>query len=195
MAKKKGGKEELTPAKQGFADLYRGGPDTVIGNAKACYQLLHPRAKPDTCKVEGCKLLKDPAVVAYLEKKRRQAETEADVTQGRVLRELAAVGLMDIGKLYDENGNFLPLEQMDEQARRSIVSIEVVTQRVAGSPRDEPEYETIKKVRLADKNRGLEMLGRHLKMFTDNVNLTSDPIRALLEKIDGQSKGIPGGGA
>lgn len=186
----------LKPHEQTFADLYRGGSDEVRGNATACYERLHPRAKTSTCEAAGSRTLNTPAVQEYLERKRRQAETEADVNQARVLRDLAAVGLMDIGTLFDENGNFLPLHEMDEQARRAIVSIEVTRQRVAGTGRngEESEYEEVKKVRLADKCRGLEMLGRHLQMFTGNVNVTNDPLASLLEKIDGRSKGPPNAG-
>jgi hypothetical protein len=45
--------DKLSAKDQQFADLYYGGPGDLMGNATACYRYLHPRAKDNTCQVEG----------------------------------------------------------------------------------------------------------------------------------------------
>ena len=70
-----------------FADNYFGGPDDLRGNATACYRDLHPRAKDNTCQVEGSKLLSKPMVAKYLQSRREKLTEITGINAEYVLRQ------------------------------------------------------------------------------------------------------------
>jgi hypothetical protein len=79
--------KKLSAKDQQFADLYFGGPDDLMGNATACYRHLHPRAKDNTCQVEGSKILSKPMVADYLESRRQELTEATGVNAEYVLRQ------------------------------------------------------------------------------------------------------------
>ena len=183
--------EGLTDKQQEFADLYRGDPD-CLGNATACYASMHPRAGRRTCEVEGHKLLRNPEISAYLERKRREAEQRADVSQADVLREFARLGFSRISGVFDEHGGLKSPDRLPVDVDASISSIEVVTR--LGSTKDEDgnrEVEYVNKIRLWDKNSALDKLARHLGMYDADNRQQGDPMSRLLEMIDGKTRKLP----
>lgn len=78
----------------------------------------------------------------------------------RVMREVAEI---DIRTLFDENGNLRPFDDMPDDVARSVAGLEVA--------HDKEGRET-RKVRLNDRLKGADMLGRALGMFKDRVEVT-----------------------
>jgi hypothetical protein len=79
--------KKLSAKDQQFADLYFGGQDDVMGNATACYRHLHPRAKDNTCQVEGSKILSKPMVADYLQAQREKPTEVTGINAEYVLRQ------------------------------------------------------------------------------------------------------------
>ena len=79
--------DKLSAKDQQFADLYFGGQDDVMGNATACYRHLHPRAKDNTCQVEGSKILSKPMVADYLQAQREKLTEVTGINAECVLRQ------------------------------------------------------------------------------------------------------------
>ncbi len=94
---------------------------------------------------------------------------KTNITAERVLAELAKVAFGDIRTLFDDAGNLKPMSEMPDESVAMIASFDTS---VIKSDSDEPEI--IKKIKLSDKLRALEMLGKHLKLFTDKVDMTSN---------------------
>ena len=181
----------LTVKQQEFIDLYRGDPE-CRGNATACYASMHPKASRRTCEVEGHKLLRNPEISAYLERKRREAEQRADVSQADVLRELARLGFSRISGVFDDHGGLKSPDRLSADVEASISSIEVVTR--LGGTKDEDgnrEVEYVNKIRLWDKNSALDKLARHLGMYDADNRQQGDPMSRLLEMIDGKTRELP----
>lgn len=94
-----------------------------------------------------------------------QAEVSArtGVNQERVVRELARVAFLDPTRLADmDSATVDPTAREDDRA--AIASVKVRS----GSDWTERE------VRFADKLKALELLGKHLGMFQDNLNITGE---------------------
>ena len=94
-----------------------------------------------------------------------QAEVSArtGVNQERVIRELARVAFLDPTKLIDTlDATVLVDATKDDLA--AIASVKVKS----GSDWTERE------IKLADKLKALELLGKHLGMFQDNLNITGE---------------------
>ena len=86
--------EKLLAKDKEFADVYFGGPDELRGNATACYRYLHPRAKDNSCQVEGSRILSKPMVAQYLQSRRDKLTEVTGVNAEYVL--LQAVRYLEI---------------------------------------------------------------------------------------------------
>jgi phage terminase small subunit len=124
--------------------------------------------------------LKKPEIASAVEAAMQERSKRTEITADRVLQELAKIGFADIRKLFTEEGGLRRIESLDDDAAATLSSVEVITRRVPGSDRDDPEYENVAKIKLWDKRAALVDLGRHLKLFTDKVE-ASGPDGSPLE--------------
>jgi phage terminase small subunit len=84
---------------------------------------------------------------------------------------------LDPRKLFDHRGQVLPLEQMDEDTRAAIASVEV-------------DAVGTKKVKLWDKRAALDSLARCLGMFKDSMRVQVDPLKELLDYVNSKGGGL-----
>lgn len=138
-----------------------------------------------TAKAIGHELLTKPDIQSAINAANRKRQERTEITQDRVLEELARLAFSDIRKLYNANGELLRPEDWPDDVAASVASMEVVTKNLG-----EGEVEYVAKVKTWDKTRGLEMLGRHLKMFTDKVEHDLAPglaerLRRAKDRSDG----------
>jgi phage terminase small subunit len=107
-------------------------------------------------------LLRNPKIIAELRSREIGRFKTNDVTADRVLKELARVAFSDPRKLFKANGSLKAIHELDDDEAAMISQIDVVSIKGADG---EPMQVT--RVRLWDKNSGLEKLGKHLKLFHD----------------------------
>ena len=114
-----------------------------------------------SAEVTGSKLLRNAKVSKEIAENRKQLQAVAMVTAERVVKEMARLAFSDIGQLYGEHGQIVPVRQLPEDIRRAIGSVKV---RVTGG--DTPE-ETIE-CKLWDKGKALDQLAKHLGLFKES---------------------------
>lgn len=129
--------------------------------------------------VTAAKLLKQKRVAAAVADGCRRRAERLEVKQDEVLLELLRIARSDIGELVDEEGQLLPLRDMHPDSRRAIASIEV-EEFFGGDGEDGAKSGCLKKVKLWNKGEALQLLGKHLKLFTDKVELSG---RMTLEQL------------
>lgn len=112
-----------------------------------------------TAKQIGSKLLTVVDVAAAIDAGTKKQAASLGVKAEDILRELMRIGYSDTGQLLDERGNCRTLNEMPEDIRRCIASV-----KFSGDGGTE--------VKLWPKNNALELLGKHLKMFTEKLELT-----------------------
>ena len=78
---------KLTLKDREFADLWRGGPDELRGNAAAIYRHMHPKCKPATAETNGPAVLRKTQVKEYLDIKSGELSKKCDVDAEYVLRQ------------------------------------------------------------------------------------------------------------
>lgn len=111
--------------------------------------------------------LKKPEIAAAVAEAQAARAERTAVKQDDVLRELARIALCDISAAFDDAGNLKPLKDIPADVRRAIAGVET---RLEGN--DEEGFATVTKVKFWDKPKSLELIGRHLKMFTDKVEIS-----------------------
>lgn len=91
----------------------------------------------------------------------------------RVKREIGHIAGLDLIDLFDPDGSLRPINEWPEHARRAVSGMEVLQMG------DEGNSFRLHKIKFWDKNRALEMMGRHLGMFTDKHQVTGADGRPL----------------
>lgn len=161
----------LTLKQQRFADEY-----LVDLNAKQA--AIRAGYSPRSAEVTGAKLLSNTKVAAYVKSAASAQQERTRITADVVLGELLRLARVDLSEAYDESGKLRPVREMPEDLRRAIAGVESdeIWEWVEdddGERRRELVGFT-RKVKFWDKTRALELLGKHLKLFTDRVDVTSN---------------------
>lgn len=134
-----------------FASLYRGGTDEQIGNATECYMALRPKASRRTANSMGSKYLNDPLVQELLEEHTRRVAAKANVTQEYVLRTIQeTIERCSQAKPVTRGGEPVMVETPDGELAPAFT------------------------FDATNVLKGSELLGKHLKMWTDKVDLAGD---------------------
>jgi len=98
------------------------------------------------------------------EKIQKRNELKAD----DVIQELRKIGFMDIGELYQENGNVKSVNQLSDKAKASISSIKVTEKVLKTAGDDSALVERTTEMKLWDKGKALVELGKHLGIFKED---------------------------
>lgn len=123
-------------------------------------------------------LLTKTRVRARVDEALAERSKRTGVNAERVLRELARLAFIDPTRLIDEDGGIIPSASEDDRA--AIMGVKV--KRTPGDAGDSVERE----VRLADKIKALELLGKHLGMYTDRLAVDASAIVQIVDDIPGK---------
>ncbi len=156
----------MTDAQKRFCDEY-----LIDLNATRAYKVAYKRCKSDlTARTNGSKLLTNTNIQEYISKKQKQIEKRTEVTQDMVIKELAKIAFLDIRKLYTDNGQLKNVADLDSDTAGAISSLETLEE-YDGYGDDREKIGDTQKVKLLDKTKALELLGRHLGIFNDKLDL------------------------
>ena len=156
-------------------------------NGTRAYKEAYPHVKNDnTAAAAATRLMNVPDVKEYIEKRIKDRLERIEVTQDDVIQELAAVGFANVPEyakvvtkpimIQTENGDYVPaldsegnqmycqaveITETKELTRRQIKAISGIKQGKNGI-----ELSTY------DKVKALELLGKHLGIFKDKVEVS-----------------------
>jgi phage terminase small subunit len=172
MAERKAGRDEhgLLKQQRDFADNYVNDPGR---NATAAYIAAGYKARGNSAEVNAHNLLRRPKLAAYVAlkeaKTREKAEKSYDITQERVLSELAGIAYSDPADLYAPDGTLLPIHEIPERTRRAIASIEHGPNGM--------------KIKLWSKTQGADMLAKHLNLYEKHQKAGLGEVAELMREI------------
>lgn len=156
----------MTDAQKRFCNEY-----LIDLNATRAYKVAYPNCKKDeTASAAGSRMLGNVKVQEYISKKQKEIEKRAEVTQDMVIKELAKIAFLDIRKLYTENGQLKNVADLDDDIAGAISSLETLEE-YEGYGEDRERIGDTQKVKMLDKTKALELLGRHLGIFNDKLNV------------------------
>lgn len=156
----------MTDAQKRFCDEY-----LIDLNASRAYKVAYKNCKSDlTARTNGSKLLTNTNIQEYISKKQEEIEKRTEVTQDMVIKELAKIAFLDIRKLYTENGQLRNVADIDDDTAGAISSLETLEE-YNGYGDDREKIGDTQKVKLLDKTKALELLGRHLGIFNDKLDV------------------------
>lgn len=146
----------MTKNQKIFVDEY-----LVDLNATRAYKKAYPNIKSDeTAAVNGSKLLRNTKVAAEIEKRMKDREKRTEVTQDKVVKELARLAFTDRTSIVKVTSGSLRIKSFDELTEDQKACISGAKETKFGI-----------EVTFYNKEKALEMLGRHLGLFNDKLEV------------------------
>ena len=138
---------------------------------------------PDTAKSMGSENLTKPDIQARIAKAMAERSRRTGVNADRVVMELAKIAFVNASDVIDADTATLKPDATPEDTA-AIQSVKVKTFGEDGLERE---------IKMADKLKALELLGKHLGMFKDKVEL-SGSLETEKTKLDDLIQQMRGGG-
>lgn len=135
-------------------------------NATEAYSKTYGKSRKNSGKVAHI-LLKNPLIKAAIEKQSKKMTDEAEIDAAWIIKRLKAIADSDVRELVDESGAIKDVSKFSEKSSIALSSIEVYEEKIKGFKIGET-----KKIKFWDKVKALELLGKHVKMFTDKLEHT-----------------------
>ena len=163
----------MTEKQKIFADEY-----LIDLNATRAYRVAYPSVKKDeAAAVNGSKLLRNTKVQEYISERMQERQQRTEVTQDMVVKELAAIAFARATDYVEIRSNGVcgtvvikPTTNLSDRQIRAIAGIREGANGI--------------EIKLNDKEKALELLGRHLGMWNDKIKVdgevtTNNPFEGL----------------
>lgn len=116
---------------------------------------------------QGYRLMTKSDIQARLSALMGEKKNSAIMSANEVLEELSLLGRSDIGDIFDDKTlTMKTISDIPPKMRRCIQSVEFVEE-FEGSGRDKVQVGWTRKIKLWNKDKALENLGRYHKLFVD----------------------------
>jgi phage terminase small subunit len=166
---KKQAPRELTRRQRRFVDLLV--LDPLMRQGKAALDAGYGNGNPESADQHASRLVKNRQVQAAIDEAFADRAKRFPKLEQRVIAELSRIAFADLGDAYDDDGSLLKPRKIPEELRRAMTGIDV-DEIWEGYGDDRTQIGETKKLRLADKTRALELLGKYLKILTDKHEVT-----------------------
>ena len=147
----------MTKKQQRFVDEY-------LIDLNATQAAIRAGYSPDTAQQMGSENLSKPVIRNAIDKAIAERSRRTGINQDRVINEIAKVAFLNPADVIDLNEAAVR-DDADRDDTACIASVKVKT-----IPTDEGVISE-REVKTYDKLRALELLGKHLGMFTDRVKM------------------------
>lgn len=193
----------ITEKQKRFADEW-----LVDLNGTRAYKVAYPSVKKDeTARVNASRLLTNANVKTYIQERQKEREKRTEITQDSVLRELALIAFAkasDYAKVVEKDamvevdGNMVPVLDEDGNQVKYRTVEPILTDELTEDQKK--TIAVIKKgrdgfeIKPYSKIHALELLGKHLGMFTEKVEvknttpnafegLTTEELKKLIDDV------------
>lgn len=156
---------DLTPKEQVFIREY-----LADGNATRAATVAGYSER--TASVTGSKLLRKAKVAQELAKLQEKLCQKLEISAEKVLQGIAQLAFYDPRKFFNEDGSLKRIIDLPDDIAPALSGMDVERLYKHFGKGQAEEIGTISKVKLADRGLNLERLGRHLKLFTDKIEVS-----------------------
>ena len=141
----------LTPKQKRFVAEYLLDLNATAAAKRAGY------SEKTACE-QAARLLANVKVQEAVQEAKQARQKRTEITQDMVLRETAKLAFFDIRKMFGKDGKPLNISELDADTAAALVGLDV--QDVSDNDGDYVGF--VKKYKMADKIKALELLGKHL---------------------------------
>ncbi|MGC9199562.1 MAG: terminase small subunit [Acidobacteriaceae bacterium] len=132
-----------------------------LSNGFNCAQALRAVGYSESSATRhAARFTRNPTIARIVTRQAGRAMARREITAERVLDEMAKVAFFDPRRIFDAKGGLLAPGEIGDEEAAAIAGLDV---------RQTQDGSELKKIKLADKTKSLEMLGRYLRLFQDRV--------------------------
>ena len=153
--------------------------DEYLIDLNATQAAIRAGYSPDSAGDIGSENLKKPDIRARIDKAIAEQSKRTGVNADRVVRELAKIAFVNAPDAVNLNDATIR-DDADPNDTAAIASVKVKT-----IPTQDG-FGIEREIRFADKTRALELLGKHLGMFTDKVAIDTTAAVQIIDDIPGE---------
>lgn len=167
--------KRLTEKQKRFVDEY-------LIDLNATQAAIRAGYSSDSAKEIGSENLTKPNIANAVDQAIAERSRRTGINADRVIREIAKIAFVNAGEVVDLDTALL-MDKISEDDMAAIQSVKVKTFGEDGIERE---------VKLADKLKALELLGKHLGLFKDkvvidgNVKTEMSVLTGILKQLDGE---------
>lgn len=159
----------MTEKQKIFADEY-----LIDLNATRAYRVAYPAVKKDeTAAQAGSRLLRNVKVAKYISERIQDRQQRTEITQDMVVKELAAIAFSRATDYAAVKGGTVCIKDTDTLTEDQIRAIAGIKEGANGI-----------EVKLNDKEKALELLGRHLGMWNDKLDINTPALDDSLKEME-----------
>jgi phage terminase small subunit len=141
--------KQLTPKQQRFVEEY-------LVDLNATQAAIRSGYSARTAEKIGSENIRKPEIAAALAQAQRARSSRTQIDADWLLRRLAAEADADVQEIYDDDGRLKPIREWPEPFRKGLVA--------GFESAETPDGVVIRKIKLADRTKHLELIGRHINV-------------------------------
>lgn len=159
----------MTEKQKIFADEY-----LIDLNATRAYRKAYPNCKKDSsADAAARKLLGNTRIKKYISDRMNERQKRTEVTQDRVLQELAYIAFARVTDYATVKDDIVKIKNTDELTEEQIRAISGIKEGKFGI-----------ELKLNDKEKALELIGRHLGMWNDKLDIKTPAIDDSIKEME-----------
>ena len=159
----------MTEKQKIFADEY-----LIDLNATRAYRKAYPNCKKySSADAAARKLLGNTRIQKYISARMEERQKRTEVTQDRVLQELAYIAFARVTDYATVRNDVVKIKNTDELTEEQIRAISGIKEGKFGI-----------ELKLNDKEKALELLGRHLGMWNDKLDIKTPAIDESIKEME-----------
>ena len=166
----------LTPKQQRFVEEYL--LDMCAGKAAA-----RAGFSRKTANQQGHILLDHPGIKAAIDAAKLKRSEQTGVDAEWVLRRLVAEAEADLADLYTDAGDLKPVEAWPEIWRQGLIAGVEIEALFEGSGDDRIQVGYVKKLKLSDRVRRLELIGKHVRVNAFQDQVVVNAVEGLADRL------------
>lgn len=167
----------MSPKQQRFVEEYLIDLNATQAATRAGYSAR-------TANEQGARLLANVSVRSAIEEAQAARSERTGIDADWVLRRLASDAGADLADLYFESGELRPVHEWPVVWRTGLVAgIETVQERDGVDKEGNPNWVTVRKVKLADRTRLVELLGKHVGVQAFKERLEVEDVTDRAEQM------------
>lgn len=140
-------------------------------NATDAYMRAFGLENRKSAGVQASVLMSKPRIKAAIQKAMDARAQRVEITADMILREILLIAKTDLANAYDEGGRLRPIHEIPEDTRRAIAGVKVFEE-FEGFGKERHKIGEVRELKMWDKLKALELLGKHLKLFKETVEIT-----------------------
>jgi phage terminase small subunit len=169
--KRKTAKGKPTTSERALTDKQRRFVDEYLIDLNASQAAVRAGYTGDPNTI-GPRLLANVGIRSLVARRMADRSHRTEITQDRVLQELARLAFVDLRKAYNEDGTLKKPHELDDDTAAAMAGLETVTTAIGDI--EDPATLATKKVKTWDKKGALELCMRHLGMLNDKIKVDAN---------------------